>query len=153
QPGATYRLRAQIRATQPGRASLGVQSFVAKAYFWSSLKTDIQASTEWTPYEWIVEVPAPGKPGWSEQMKHFSARIGWLCNNGTLQVRDLQLHQATPKKEWDAWLENGVDQHSLVADPLWDDPARFTLRNDSPAWALGFQRIPVEQIGPQPENR
>ena len=153
QPGATYRLRAQIRATQPGRASLGVHSFVPKAYFWSSLKNDVQASTEWTPCEWTFEVPAPGKPGWNEQMKHFSARIGWLCNNGTLQVRDLELHKATAKTEWAAWQENGIDQHSLVADPLWEDPERFTLRKDSPAWALGFQRIPVEKIGPQPDNR
>ena len=25
----------------------------------------------------------------------------------------------------------------------------FALKKDSPAWALGFQRIPVEKIGPQ----
>jgi hypothetical protein len=44
-----------------------------------------------------------------------------------------------------------VDARSLVADPLWEDAGRFTLRKDSSAWALGFERIPVERIGPQPE--
>jgi hypothetical protein len=44
-----------------------------------------------------------------------------------------------------------VDARSLVADPLWEDAGRFTLRKDSPAWALGFERIPVERIGPQSE--
>ena len=37
---------------------------------------------------------------------------------------------------------------SFVHSP--SDPARatdFTLRRDSPAWKLGFQRIPLDQIG------
>jgi hypothetical protein len=45
----------------------------------------------------------------------------------------------------------GAAARSLVADTLWEDAGRFTLRKDSPAWALGFERIPVERIGPQPE--
>ncbi len=41
-------------------------------------------------------------------------------------------------------------EHNLVnVDPRFVDEAagRFQLRPDSPAWALGFQRLPVEQIG------
>ena len=45
----------------------------------------------------------------------------------------------------------GAAARSLVAAPLREDNDRFTLRKDSPAWALGFERIPVERIGPQPE--
>jgi parallel beta-helix repeat protein len=43
-----------------------------------------------------------------------------------------------------------LDQHSVVADPLFVAPARddFRLRADSPAFKLGFQPIPVEKIGP-----
>jgi len=34
-------------------------------------------------------------------------------------------------------------------DPRFIDPqaGNYQLRADSPAWPLGFQRIPVEQIG------
>jgi hypothetical protein len=41
-------------------------------------------------------------------------------------------------------------QHNLVdKDPRFVDAAQhdFRLRDDSPAWAIGFQRIPVEKIG------
>jgi parallel beta-helix repeat protein len=43
-----------------------------------------------------------------------------------------------------------LDQHSVVADPLFVAPARddYRLRADSPAFKLGFQPIPLEKIGP-----
>jgi len=52
-----------------------------------------------------------------------------------------------------AWLEaeaKKLDEHSIVADPLFVDPARddYRLRDDSPAFKLGFQPIPLEKIGP-----
>jgi hypothetical protein len=48
----------------------------------------------------------------------------------------------------------GIEQGSVVADPLFVDPENgdFHLRNDSPALALGFERIPIEEIGIGPEN-
>ena len=149
EPGATYRLSAKVRATVPEKAALGMQSFVSKVYFWMSPKSEVEVSNEWKNLEWVFEVPAPGKPNWVEQMKWFSPRIGWRCNNGQLEVADLQLHRASPKTEWDSWRTNGVDAHSVVADPLWDDAAIFSLQKNSPAWLLGFQPIPFEQIGPQ----
>ncbi len=44
-----------------------------------------------------------------------------------------------------------LDVHSLIADPLFVDPNRddYRLKPDSPAFELGFQRIPVDRIGPQ----
>jgi hypothetical protein len=41
------------------------------------------------------------------------------------------------------------ENNLLDADPLFVDAAglNFQLREDSPAWKLGFQRIPVERIG------
>jgi len=41
------------------------------------------------------------------------------------------------------------ENNLLDQDPLFVDAAKlnFQLRDDSPAWKLGFQRIPVEQIG------
>ena len=148
-PGTTYRLSARVRATVPGKAALSMQSFISKVYFWMSPKSEVEVSNDWKNLEWVFEVPAPGKPNWVEQMKRFSPRIGWRCNNGQLEVADLQLHRASPKTEWDSWRANGVDAHSVVADPLWDDAQIFSLQKNSPAWQLGFQQIPFEQIGPQ----
>lgn len=48
-----------------------------------------------------------------------------------------------------AWQAKGVDQHSLVADPQFVDPARFDFRvkPESPAIQLGFQPIDTSQNG------
>ncbi len=47
-------------------------------------------------------------------------------------------------------------QDNLVGeDPRFVDPEKmnFQLRDDSPAWALGFKRIPIEKIGLRTKNR
>jgi hypothetical protein len=52
--------------------------------------------------------------------------------------------------EWEAWQAKGLDQHSVIANPRFVNPAKddYRLKPDSPALALGFQPIPVEKIGP-----
>jgi parallel beta-helix repeat protein len=152
EPGATYRLRARLRATLPGKASIGVHSYVSKVYYWLSPKAEVEVGGEWTEKEWVFEVPSPGKPGWNDQMKNFAPRIGWRVNNGALEVESMRLHKVEPVSEWDSWKANGVDALSLVADPQWADSKLFTLKPESPAWKLGFERIPVEKIGPQPKS-
>jgi parallel beta-helix repeat protein len=151
EPGASYRLSARMRASLPGKAEFAVQSFVANAYFWISPRSSIQVAKEWKDFEVIFEVPAPGKTGWNEQMKVFSPRLGWRCDNGALEVGDIQLHRVKPRSEIEALREQGADVHSLVAEPMWEDAERFVLGKESPAWGLGFERIPNEKIGPQPE--
>jgi parallel beta-helix repeat protein len=49
------------------------------------------------------------------------------------------------------WRRLGYDQHSLVADPLFVDPARddYRLQAGSPALRLGFQPIDFGRIGPR----
>jgi hypothetical protein len=44
----------------------------------------------------------------------------------------------------------GFDGHSIVADPLFLDPARddYRLRDDSPAFGLGFKPLPYDKMGP-----
>ncbi|MBN2476630.1 MAG: right-handed parallel beta-helix repeat-containing protein [Pirellulales bacterium] len=60
------------------------------------------------------------------------------------------LKDVPEEKQWDTWREMGFDRNSVVADPLFVDPANddYRLRPDSPALKLGFQPIPVEKIGP-----
>jgi hypothetical protein len=56
--------------------------------------------------------------------------------------------------EWAAWQANGLDRHSLVADPLFEnaDKNDFRLKKDSPALKLGFEPIPFEKIGPYADS-
>ena len=52
-------------------------------------------------------------------------------------------------------LEQGLDEHSVIADPKLRDPDNgdFTLAEDSPAFELGFEPIPFEEIGPYRDPR
>lgn len=50
---------------------------------------------------------------------------------------------------WDAWQAKGFDAESVLADPLFipADNGQYLLRNNSPAWQLGFMPIPEDRIG------
>jgi hypothetical protein len=47
------------------------------------------------------------------------------------------------------WQAKGQDKNSLIADPLFANPAQgdFTLRANSPAFKLGFQSIDISTAG------
>ncbi len=47
-----------------------------------------------------------------------------------------------------------LEDNLINQDPLFVDEKAcdFQLREDSPAWALGFQRIPFAKIGLYPEE-
>lgn len=47
------------------------------------------------------------------------------------------------------WRERGFDRYSVIADPRFVDPVHdnFTLRPDSPAFALGFEPIDTSKVG------
>lgn len=51
--------------------------------------------------------------------------------------------------DFESWREFGDDEDSIVADPLFEDPAAgdFRLRPDSPALELGFEPIDVDEAG------
>lgn len=51
----------------------------------------------------------------------------------------------------EAWRKQGMDADSIVADPLFVDleGGDYRLRPESPALKLGFEPIPVDQIGPR----
>lgn len=148
-PGATYRLRLRAKSSSHSKVAIGVHSFISKVYFWMTPGGIFETGNEWRDYELVFEVPSRGGAGWHEQMKRFSPRVAWNLGGQVLEIESMSLQEALPRSQWESWRANGVDTNSLVADPLWEDIGKFTLRPDSPAWKIGFQRIPIESIGPQ----
>jgi hypothetical protein len=55
-------------------------------------------------------------------------------------------------ESWEQWRARGMDEGSLVADPLFVDPGRrdFRLKRDSPALKIGFEPFDLSQVGPRP---
>lgn len=52
-------------------------------------------------------------------------------------------------KKWEEWHEMGKDQHSLYTDPMFVDAENFDfrLKNESPAFKLGFNQIDIQKVG------
>ncbi len=86
------------------------------------------------------------------RLDHFACDKNLVWHGGRpLEIAVQEIGEDTPVEEhWSRWQELGFDRDSLVADPLFVDPARddYRLRPESPAFKLGFKPIPVEQIGP-----
>lgn len=53
--------------------------------------------------------------------------------------------------KWAEWRQAGLDTASIIADPLFTDPAKrdFRLKPGSPALALGFKQIDLSTVGPR----
>ena len=51
------------------------------------------------------------------------------------------------------WRKQGKDNHSVYADPMFVDAANydFRLKENSPAFQLGFQQIDMAAVGPRTE--
>ena len=66
-----------------------------------------------------------------------------------LFAADVVLFETESRDEWQSWQELG-EQYSVIADPKFLAPERddYHLAPGSPAFALGFQQIPAEKIGP-----
>jgi hypothetical protein len=77
--------------------------------------------------------------GWRE----FDRNLYWQAAGAPLRIPDLA------EGTLDDWRALAFDRNSLVADPLFVDPAGgdYRLRPDSPALALGFAPLPVELMG------
>jgi parallel beta-helix repeat protein len=54
-------------------------------------------------------------------------------------------------RSWKEWQKNGKDVHSCFADPMFADidHYNFTLKENSPAFKMGFQQINVMDAGPR----
>lgn len=149
--GRYFKLSARMKTSEANvKANLMLQSHLENVYFWISAPNEVRVGPEWKEYEFVFKTPAPGDNAWHEKMKAFCARIDYLGDQGSLFVDDIMLKELEVMDEWSAWQAMDMDRNSLVADPLFVDPARddYRLRPESPAWKLGFQQIPIEKIGP-----
>ncbi len=148
-PGQTYQLSASVRAETPTSCAIMPQAYEAGKYFWARPVRDT-AGPEWKRIETTFRFPAKGDADWHEGMEKVCIRIDVSQGTGTVWVDDVEVREAVAMSEWEAWQALGLDQHSVVADPLFVNRAAgdYRLKKGSPAFALGFQPIPVEQIGP-----
>ena len=150
----TYRLSAKVKASQPGmKVNVTLQSYIDKVYYWNSPQGAFTLGDQaggWQEVSSVFILPAPGDKAWHEQMKAFKVRIDVLQETGNLLVDDVGLFEVEKLDEWQSWQALGADRDSAVADPLFVDAARgdYRLRPESPAFKLGFQTLPLEQIGP-----
>ena len=93
------------------------------------------------------------KTGSLHRVNRWHDKVLAICENN-LYWRvgdDLTDPQAAvmPKGSWANWQAAGYDTVSIVADPLFVDPANddYRLRPGSPAFDLGFEPIDVARIG------
>ena len=152
--GESYQLTAWIKADRPGTAfAMMPQSTVDKVYFWAKGMNG-KAGTEWKQYQAVFKFPAPGDSDYHAQMKTICVRFDVAQDQGTLWIDNVALHRVTPMSEWEAWQSLGLDRHSVVADPKFVNPVQddYRLKPDSPAFALGFKSIPLDAIGPYPDD-
>ena len=84
---------------------------------------------------------------WEQRRAYFSNNVIYNLNDPGNPVGVV----LTGKKalRWKQWLGFGMESGSLLADPMFVDvnDRRFRLKEESPAWALGFKEIPVDDIG------
>lgn len=85
---------------------------------------------------------------------HFERNLVWA--DGQTPVVE-GLPGVKRKDSWAAWLAQGRDEGTIVADPQFVNPAKrdYRLRPTSPALKLGFQPIDLSGVGnyPSPERR
>ena len=86
------------------------------------------------------------KRWYPEILKECDYNVYWCFGDLDLESPD---ESPTPVGSMARWRELGFDANTIVADPRFTNPENgdYTLRDDSPAYRLGFKRIPVEKIG------
>lgn len=77
---------------------------------------------------------------WSGDRYDLDHNLYWCASDEPFTFAGATLEQ---------WRERGHDQHSLIADPKFADPAKldFRLPDDSPALQIGFKPFPLIGFG------
>lgn len=120
----------QYQAEWNGRAEMRRNRFVANIIVYRDPSAVYLRSGGWNP----------------EVLRECDRNLVWWTGGNLAEAPGI-----TPAGTWTQWRELGFDENSLLADPLFQaaDKDDYRLRPESPAWGLGFKRIPVEQIGTQ----
>jgi hypothetical protein len=96
------------------------------------------------PYQFYFQ--ANSKNNWREVTETFDMDYNlWFNPDKKLEEVDFN------KKTWKEWNAMGKDVHSLYADPLFVDAEHFDfrLKENSPAFKLGFKNIDISTVGPR----
>ncbi|GGD53881.1 right-handed parallel beta-helix repeat-containing protein [Paenibacillus nasutitermitis] len=91
------------------------------------------------------------KKGFSSDLNLFWDISGGEPESGNQKFDEQANFSLNDKRSMEDMNQLGYDLHSIYADPRLEDPAggNFTLLEDSPAWALGFQPIDLTDVGPR----
>jgi hypothetical protein len=148
--GGAYRAKMKIKGSEPGmRISLAYAIFSAGNGYWQTDASGFTLTTNWQEIEVPGAMLKEGDTKWKPWMTKFFLRADLADSKEEVLIKDLTLHEAKPLDGWKSWQSQGFDQHSIVADPLFEnwEKDNYRLKKDSPAFKLGFEQIPVDKIG------
>ena len=136
----------------------GISNLVENNVFVDGQKNQVQWNP-WTKYEYRDNrcernvIDYAGKTaslytlnGFKDEYVRFA---GNLVHSRDGNIRITGVSGLPNKNAWQAWTARGQDTRSMVADPLFVDPAArdYSLKPDSPAFALGFEPIDLSTVG------
>jgi parallel beta-helix repeat protein len=153
-PGGAYRVKAKLKGSAPNmRVELAIAAYETGKGYWQAKGAGFSVGTEWQSVEITARVPRTDEPAYKDWLKNGWLRIDSHAPTGTVSLDDVIITEAEPLDEWTAWQSEGWDANSLVADPQFLNPDQddFRLQPTSPAFRLGFKKIPFELMGIQPE--
>ncbi|MCC7494145.1 MAG: right-handed parallel beta-helix repeat-containing protein [Fimbriimonadaceae bacterium] len=150
QPGAAYQAAVWLRAAA-AETPVTVEALCYKGGAWDlRFTTQVQVGTAWQQAKVAFRLPAEDQPEYRPGLAEtLYLRVILRRDEGELWVDGATLQAATLLDEWAAWQATGQDRNSLVADPRVVAAARddYRLQPDSPAFGLGWEAIPFDQIG------
>ena len=127
-----------------------LQGYLANVFFWANWPNELKVGTGWKDHEFIFRIPGPGERGYHEADEGLPRKIDFPDPGGSLLVntcRSTRLPCSTsgPRGNRSGW--TGTRRSPIRSSSIRDHDD-YRLRPGSPAFELGFQPIPVENIGP-----
>jgi hypothetical protein len=149
QPGDTFEFIFRAKASNPAVAFKAVAIFFTKSGYKNTGEKAFVLSGEWREYRYSFSLPKAGEPRSFDDIFGFKIRAAVHTPNTTVWMAPVEICRTQSKDSWAAWTGAGHDQGSIVADPLFmnEKAGDYRLAPGSPALKLGFQQIPIRDIG------